>query len=165
MHDCWFRPALLAITTILRESSDHASAISGAPRPPTLWREDLVERVCRGLDDAPRVNTDDRVRARSASERVIDRRRRKTRARSPCSAPRPEDPETAPPSCGHDRTLPTPAGGLVIGGRGYVLLTLANRDLIEPGLRQVREQIAAALASVLTRRQIRPTVRHAVRIS
>lgn len=48
---------------------------------------------------------------------------------------------------------------------GEVLLALADRDLVEPQLRQVTEQVTAGRRLRADALQIRPTVRHAIRNS
>jgi hypothetical protein len=53
----------------------------------------------------------------------------------------------------------------MVDDHGQVLLALADRDLVEPGLRQVRVRVAAGLRLRTDALADRPTVRHAIRSS
>ena len=60
---------------------------------------------------------------------------------------------------------PHQPAGVVVDHDGEVSLAFADRDLIDPDPLEPREQVAPRLASAVTRSQIQPTVRHAIRIS
>jgi len=120
--------------------------VAGAPRFVPDGAADLVERIGGGLDDMEGVQRDDRVRAALGDgpgdplgvvagdeldllaallaqqiEELLDRS-------AVAAGVRPHE-----PAC------------VVVDDHGQVLLSLANRDLVEPQLRQVREQVATAL--------------------
>ena len=61
---------------------------------------------------------------------------------------------------------PHQPAGVVVDDDGQVSLSLADRDLIHPEALEPGEQVALGAAPRrLTRSQIQPTVRHAIRIS